>query len=106
MAVIFKHNDKVYQCMSLDKKLKKLRINKDEIDILFEGELTKDELESKFLEMTKEIKEIKESKDTEDTIKKYYFRNRVNNSTIVSIYPTLDDLKGIVNIDDYDLYER
>lgn len=103
MAVIFKHNDKVYQCMSLDKKLKKLRINKDEIDILFEGELTKDELESKFLEMTKEIKE---SKDTEDTIKKYYFRNRVNNSTIVSIYPTLDDLKGIINIDDYDLYER
>lgn len=103
MAVIFKHNDKVYQCMSLDKKLKKLRISKDEIDILFEGELTKDELESKFLEMTKEIKE---SKDEENTIKKYYFRNRVNNSTIVSIYPTLDDLKGIVNIDDYDLYER
>lgn len=103
MAVIFKHNDKVYQCMSLDKKLKKLRINKDEIDILFEGELTKDELENKFLEMTKEIKE---SKDAEDTIKKYYFKNRVNNSTIVSIYPTLDDLKGIINIDDYDLYER
>ena len=25
MAVIFKHNNKVYQCMSLDKKLKKLK---------------------------------------------------------------------------------
>lgn len=101
MAVIFKHNNKVYQCMSLDKKLKKLRINKDEIDILFEGELTKDELESKFLEMTKEIKVVEE----EDDIKKYYFKNRIDNSIITSIYPTLDNLRDVININDYDLYQ-
>lgn len=101
MAVIFKHNNKVYQCMSLDKKLKKLRINKDDIDILFEGELTKDELETKFLEMTKEIKVVEE----EDDIKKYYFKNRINNSIIISIYPTLDNLRDVININDYDLYQ-
>lgn len=102
MAVIFKHNDKVYQCMSLDKKLKKLRINGNEIDILFEGELTKDELESKFLEMTKEIKEVT---TVESSIKKYYFKSRIDNSIITSIYPTLDNLQSIININEYDLYE-
>lgn len=101
MAVIFKHNNKVYQCMSLDKKLKKLRINKDEIDILFEGDLTKDELETKFLEMTKEIKVVEEEND----IKKYYFKNRIDNSIITSIYPTLDNLRDVININDYDLYQ-
>lgn len=99
MAVIFKHNNKVYQCMSLDKKLKKLRIDKNEIDILFEGDLTKDELETKFLEMTKEIKVVEE----EDDIKKYYFKNRIDNSIITSIYPTLDNLRDVININDYDL---
>lgn len=101
MAVIFKHNNKVYQCMSLDKKLKKLRIDKNEIDILFEGDLTKDELEIKFLEMTKEIKVVEE----EDDIKKYYFKNRIDNSIITSIYPTLDNLRDVININDYDLYQ-
>lgn len=101
MAVIFKHNNKVYQGMSLDKKLKKLRIDKNEIDILFEGDLTKDELETKFLEMTKEIKVVEE----EDDIKKYYFKNRINNSIITSIYPTLDNLRDVININDYDLYQ-
>lgn len=101
MAVIFKRNNKVYQCMSLDKKLKKLRIDKNEIDILFEGDLTKDELETKFLEMTKEIKVVEE----EDDIKKYYFKNRIDNSIITSIYPTLDNLRDVININDYDLYQ-
>ena len=101
MAVIFKHNNKVYQCMSLDKKLKKLRIDKNEIDILFEDDLTKDELETKFLEMTKEIKVVEE----EDDIKKYYFKNRIDNSIITSIYPTLDNLRDVININDYDLYQ-
>lgn len=101
MAVIFKHNNKVYQCMSLDKKLKKLRIDKNEIDILFEGDLTKDELETKFLEMTKEIKVVEE----EDNIKKYYFKNRIDNSIITSIYPTLGNLHDVININDYDLYQ-
>lgn len=101
MAVIFKHNNKVYQCMSLDKKLKKLRIDKNEIDILFKGDLTKDELETKFLEMTKETKVVEE----EDDIKKYYFKNRIDNSIITSIYPTLDNLRDVININDYDLYQ-
>ena len=87
--------------MSLDKKLKKLRIDKNEIDILFEGDLTKDELEIKFLEMTKEIKVVEE----EDDIKKYYFKNRIDNSIITSIYPTLDNLRDVININDYDLYQ-
>lgn len=87
--------------MSLDKKLKKLRIDKNEIDILFEGDLTKDELETKFLEMTKEIKVVEE----EDDIKKYYFKNRIDNSIITSIYPTLDNLRDVISINDYDLYQ-
>ena len=88
--------------MSLDKKLKKLRIDKNEIDILFKGDLTKDELETKFLEMTKETKVVEE----EDDIKKYYFKNRIDNSIITSIYPTLDNLRDVININDYDLYQR
>lgn len=87
--------------MSLDKKLKKLRIDKNEIDILFKGDLTKDELETKFLEMTKETKVVEE----EDDIKKYYFKNRIDNSIITSIYPTLDNLRDVININDYDLYQ-
>lgn len=101
MAVIFKHNGKVYQCMSLNKKLKKLRIDANEIDILFEGDLNKDELEIKFLEMTKEVKVVKE----EESVKKYYFKSRVDNSIITSIYPTLDNLSNVINVNDYDLYE-
>lgn len=99
MACIFNYNDKVYQCLSLDKKLKKLRINKEDIQIIFEGELTKEELETKFLELTKETKETKE----DDNIKKFYFKNKKDGSTITSIYPTLDDLKEIININEYEV---
>lgn len=99
MACIFKYNDKMYQCLSLDKKLKKLRIDKAEIQILFDGELNKEELEAKFLELTREAKET----DSDDTIKKYYFKSRIDNSIITSIYPTLDDLIGIININEYDI---
>lgn len=99
MACIFNYNNKLYQCLSLDKKLKKLRINKEDIQIIFEGELTKEELETKFLDLTKETKETKES----ETINKYYFKNKVDKSIITSIYPTLDDLKEIININEYEV---
>lgn len=98
MAVIFKYNNKIYQCMNLDKKLKKLRINKLDINILLEENLTKDELEAKYIELTKTIKE----EDPTEEVIKYYFKSKIDNSIITSIYSNLDNLKNVLNIEEYE----
>lgn len=100
MAAIFKYNDKIYQCMSLDKKLKRLKIDKDDIDILLERDLTQSELEKEFINLTRFCAEsvLKE-------IKLYQFKNRITGETIISIYSTLDNLSNLININDYDVYK-
>ena len=76
----FIYNNKIYNPVNLDKKLKKLGITIKDIQIL---------------EESKEIEEI----DT--SIQKYYFKNSNTGETVVSIYPSLEHLKNIVNIYEY-----
>ena len=78
MKVIY--NKRVYNPVNLDKKLKKLGITIKDIQILEENKI---------------IEEI----DT--SIQKYYYKNNKTGETIVSIYPSLEHLKNIVNIYEY-----
>ena len=76
----FIYNNRIYNPVNLDKKLKKLGITIKDIQIL---------------EESKVIEEI------DNSIQKYYFKNSNTGETIVSIYPSLEHLKNIVNIYEY-----
>ena len=78
MKFIF--NNKIYNPVNLEKKLKKLGITLKDIQIIEDNKI---------------IDEI----DT--SIKKYYFKNIITGETIISIYPSLEHLKNIVNIYEY-----
>lgn len=78
MKFIF--NNKIYNPVNLEKKLKKLGITLEDIQIIEDNKI---------------IDEI----DT--SVKKYYFKNTITGETIVSVYPSLDHLKNIVNIYEY-----
>ena len=78
MKFIF--NNKIYNPVNLEKKLKKLGITLKDIQIIEDNKI---------------IDEI----DT--SIQKYYFKNIITGETIVSIYPSLEHLKNIVNIYEY-----
>ena len=77
----FKHNGRIYNTVNVEKKLKKMGITMDDIEIIPE--------------------EIKEVKYEDDTIT-YLFIDRVNGKQIVSIYDNLDDLKDLINVNDYE----
>lgn len=96
MATIFKYKNQIYQCTSLEKKLKRLKINREEIDILFEGELTQSELEKKYLELTKTKKSLEENLPD---IKLFYFINKITGESITSIS---EDISSIPNSDKYE----
>ena len=73
--ITFQYNGKQYTTNNLENKLKKLGITKKDI--------------------------ITNNKDSEIIkIKKYYFKNKIDNSIIVSIYDNLDNLN--VNENDYE----
>ena len=78
MKFIF--NNKIYNPVNLEKKLKKLGITLKDIQIIEDNKI---------------IDEI----DT--SIQKYYFKNIVTGETITSIYPSLEHLKNITNIYEY-----
>ena len=78
MKFIF--NNKIYNPVNLEKKLKKLGITLEDIQIIEDNKI---------------IDEI----DT--SVKKYYFKNTITGETIVSVYPSLKHLKNIVNIYEY-----
>ena len=78
MKFIF--NNKIYNPVNLEKKLKKLGITLEDIQIIEDNKI---------------IDEI----DT--SIQKYYFKNTITGETIISIYPSLEHLKNIVNIYEY-----
>lgn len=86
MATIFKYNDVIYQCVSLEKKLKRLRINKEDIDILYDGDANS--LEKKYLELTA----VNKNTDADDNRNElYYFLNKDTGYSITSIYPQCKD---------------
>ena len=78
MKFIF--NNKIYNPVNLEKKLKKLGITLKDIQIIEDNKI---------------IDEI----DT--SIQKYYFKNTITGETITSVYPSLEHLKNIVNIYEY-----
>ena len=78
MKFIF--NNKIYNPVNLEKKLKKLGITLKDIQIIEDNKI---------------IDEI----DT--SIQKYYFKNIITGETIISVYPSLEHLKNIVNIYEY-----
>lgn len=78
MKFIF--NNKIYNPVNLEKKLKKLGITLKDIQIIEDNKI---------------IDEI----DT--SIQKYYFKNTITGETITSIYPSLERLKNTVNIYEY-----
>lgn len=77
----FMYNGRIYNPVNVEKKLKKMGITMDDIEIIPE--------------------EIKEVKYEDDTIT-YLFIDRVNGKRIVSIYDNLDDLKDFINVNDYE----
>lgn len=80
--ITFKYKNKQYTTNNLEKKLSKLGITKDEIEVMG----------------------IKKEEPIDTSITKYYFRNRKDKSVIVSICPTLDHLSSYINIKDYESF--
>lgn len=77
----FKYNGRIYNPVNVEKKLKKMGITINDIEIIPE--------------------EIKEVKYEDDTIT-YLFIDKINGKRIVSIYDNLDDLKDLINVNDYE----
>ena len=71
MGTIIKYNDKLIQCCNLEKKLKKLKINKDDIEIIKDN-IPNDSLESEFVNLTKKEKIEKDP----DIVKYYIFKKQ------------------------------
>lgn len=76
----FKYNNKFYSTPNLEKKLKKMKLTLEDIEI---------------------ISEEKEEKEDTNWRTLYYFKNPKTGEIITSIYPNLDNLKEIVNVNDY-----
>ena len=77
----FMYNGRIYNPVNVEKKLKKMGITINDIEIIPE--------------------EIKEVKYEDDTIT-YIFIDKNNGKKIISIYDNLDNLKDIVNVNDYE----
>lgn len=77
----FMYNGRIYNPVNIEKKLKKMGITMDDIEIIPE--------------------EIKEVKYEDDTIT-YLFIDKVDGKRIVSIYDNLDDLKDLINVNNYE----
>ena len=77
MKFIF--NNKIYNTVNLEKKLKKLGITLKDIQIMGNRDLG----------------------EIDTSLQKYYFKNTITEETITSIYPSLEHLKNIVNIYEY-----
>lgn len=78
----FKYNGKIYNPSNLEKKLAKLNITINDIEL---------------------IEDKSDEVIINDTIKLYAFRSKKDNSIIKSIYPTLSNLERFINVNDYDL---
>lgn len=77
----FKYKDKIYTTTNLEKKLEKLGIGIQDIEIL--------------------KKQDNSIGETDNTIQKYYFKNKHTGETIVSIYDNLQNLKQVINIKEW-----
>lgn len=77
----FKYNGRIYNPVNVEKKLKKMGITINDIEIIPE--------------------EVKKIEEVDDTVT-YLFIDKNNGKKIISIYDNLDNLKDIVNVNDYE----
>ena len=77
--ITFKYNNKQYTTNNLKNKLDKLGISINDIQIMGNRDLG----------------------EIDTSIQKYYFKNTITGETIISIYPSVENLKNIVNIYEY-----
>lgn len=77
----FKYNGRIYNPVNVEKKLKKMGITINDIEIIPE--------------------EVKKIEEVDDTVT-YLFIDKNNGKKIISIYNNLDNLKDIVNVNDYE----
>ena len=77
----FMYNGRIYNPVNVEKKLKKMGITMDDIEIIPE--------------------EFKKIEEVDDTVT-YLFIDKNNGKKITSIYDNLDNLKDIVNVNDYE----
>lgn len=80
--ISFKYKDKIYTTTNLENKLNKLGIGIQDVEILKKQDNSIGEIDN--------------------TIQKHYFKNKSTGETIVSIYDDLQNLKGIINIEDWE----
>ena len=80
--ITFKYNNKIWKPKNPEKKLRQLGITWDDVEIIKE-----------------EVSTLKDEIDT--SIQLYRFKNTITNEEIISIYPSLEHLKNIVNIYEY-----
>lgn len=76
MGTIFKYNNQLIQCQNLQKKLKKLRISENDIEIIKDN-IPNDTLEKEFVLMVNGKIKDKEPNITQET-KLYYYTDGVN----------------------------
>jgi hypothetical protein len=84
MATIFKYLNKLYQCHSLKKKLKRLKIDESDIEILMDN-IPEDELERHFILLNNN----EQTEEDEEPVKLYHFINNDTGYTITSINPEI-----------------
>ena len=101
MGVIIKYNGKLIQCCNLEKKLKKLKINKEDIEIVKDN-IPNDSLELEFVNLTKKEKIEKDP----DIVKYYIFKNSKGNYLMGINKPDLTYIKNFgYDISDYKLID-
>ena len=77
--ITFKYNNKQYTTNNLKNKLDKLGISITDIQIMGNRDLG----------------------EIDTSIQKYYFKNTITGEIIISIYPSLEHLKNIINTYEY-----
>lgn len=104
IIAIYKLNNKLYKTSNLEKKLKKL---KETPEIIYQEEFSGD-LKEVDLRLDKIINSILNKEETIEynDIKLYYFINKKSKEIVSSIYNNLDNLKGIICIDDYEIIRQ
>lgn len=80
--ITFKYNNKIWKPKNPEKKLRQLGITWDNVEIIKE-----------------EVSTLEDEIDT--SVQLYRFKNTLTNEEIISIYPSLEHLKKIININDY-----
>lgn len=81
MNTTFKYQNQIITTPNLEKKLKKMKLTLEDIEIISE--------------------EKKEEKEDTNWRTLYYFKNPKTGNIITSIYPNLDDLEEFINVNDY-----